>query len=200
MRSLILLLVFASSASAVDQAAIDAYILRSKLERPEAIAEAKANITNVRHTDTDKVEKRASLKSATDYLKKLQDANTPFYAKADFDLTEPKTGRIGLCDLHLKVIQVVDDNNSIVDYEWTYSIPSGVATDDPRTFARGSASKSYWLANVSTKNFATGEYTDQEGVFALTGTKTYPTSAGPRTIMILEYVDLRGQEEKFMGR
>lgn len=196
----ILALLIVSPAFAVDQVMIDAYALRSKSERPKAIAAAKASIVTIRQSDEDKIEKRGDLKRAGDYLKSLQDKRTPFYPEADFDLSAPEVGRIGMCDLHLKIIQVVDDNNSIVDYESWRSVPSGVATDDPRTFGRVATNKTYWLTNVSTKQFASGEYTDQHGVFALMSPKTYQTAAGSHTLMVLEYVDLKPQEEKFMGR
>ncbi len=74
----------------------------------------------------------------------------------------------------LKIIQIIDKQNAIVDFCWTF-IPQKSDHNDYGSLYR---CETVWVKGISTANLVDGGYIKTDKPLKITGTKTYNTAAG----------------------
>ena len=166
----------------------DKYAARSKLDRPKALAQAQQDLVELRKNRRLTSDQRDSaIKELEARIKDIQNPLRPFYADADFYLYAAKVGDIGWFDkwsrgkgvLSTEAFQVIDDKDVIANFSLT------------------TGEKLMWIAGIDTSGLQDGRPMKLNGLFAVTGNRTYTTAAGSNTALVLERIDPKEQEEKF---
>lgn len=211
MRILLALpLLFASSVSAgAEPANIDDYAKRSRDERPAALAAVKAELARVRKNrrmgDADKV---ATVTGLEKLIGQLEDPLEPYFAVAAFNVKTAKKGDIGrLAGARVDVYQVQDANNALIVGEWHQPYVPAVQSveaayrriqEAAASPAREKVPESVVWYSGPTAGFVDGKAAQIDGVFAVTGEKTYQTAFGsPNTVPLIEKIELQKFADKF---
>ena len=121
------------------------------------------------------VNRDIKIRSLQQRLSILQDFTQPYYA----DATPTEIGQIGRLEYGVRIIQVIDRSNAIVQ------LPG---------------EGEYWLRGVDTKKWRDGMRVDLSGLFYLPENTTYETHAGTNTVFVLEPVDLAKPADKFKAK
>jgi len=126
-------------------------------------------------------------------LRGLKDGTAPWFA--EMPGKRPAVGAIGrLRDPDISVDQIIDGQNMIVKcYAWDF--PGIVAKRTARGqtyFAPSRPSPIYlWVKGASTKDKVDDRGATLDGVFEITGNKTYDTvMGGSKTIFVIKLIDL----------
>jgi hypothetical protein len=207
---------------AVEPNIIDAYAERSQAERPIALATAKEQLKGLSRWHRDDKEELA--KELRGRIAALENPLEPYYALATFNWSDLKVGEIGRIDSwksptervqeeiekipslqprrrqpKLKVFQVDAEDSALI--RW----PGGeiliglfTAVEVEKEKARRLVGEALFMARgMSTKGWVDGRDAELEGVFAVTGTETYVSGAGNRTVPLLEKLDLSDHVQRF---
>jgi len=127
---------------------------------------------------------RKAIEQATDDLKSAakNDGSDGRYVR---HLRLSTVGDIGKISTIFRVLQVIDEKNTIVKYE-AYNIHG------ERDYARDS---SYWVDGQLGQSFADGDKVHLDGIWEVSGTKTYTTAIGSsNTIYVLSPVAIKLSE------
>jgi hypothetical protein len=157
--------------------------------RPIALAEARRErIEVLEDRQLGRTERSKKLKDIEARIDDLENPLKPFYAPPDFHLHQAKLGNIGWYDdQSISVAQVVDDSNTLLHI--SFSVGESEI-----------GSKRLWLSGVSTAGVTDYNDITLDGVFAITGTKSYETLNGSSTVFIMEQIDTKQFEDKFTRR
>ena len=181
---------------------VNAYAAAAQAGRKLALQSAYKNLDSIRRdrklSKDDRANKVATIEL---YISELEDPAKPYFPPATFDVSKAKVGDMGAFrNETLAVLQVVDRKNSILDVSWSEPVTTGVrnvgTTQVPVRGVRHRESE-IWLANYPTTGMVDGRGVKLNGVFAVTGTKTYDTDNGSHTVPLLEQIDLGPYESKF---
>lgn len=119
---------------------------------------------------------------------------------AGFDRTLDRGG-VGLV-FKIKVDQVIDEENLRADLMWVYPA-AYINTNTDETYHRMEigSSENVWL-EMSTRDMVDGgTYSFRGGsVFEVTGTKTYKTALGSKTVHVAKWVDFKPYAASFLAR
>jgi hypothetical protein len=196
---------------AIEPKIVDEYAERSRTERPFALAVANQELKSLNRY---RLEDKAALeKELRERIAALENPLEPYYALGSFDWSELKVGDIGRINNWkaptervqeefdrqrgrrqfplLEVVQVVSEDAALVKRLGKWSeVPVRKASElkDYELFmARG----------MSTEGWIDGREAVLDGVFAVTGTETYVSGAGSRTVLLFEKLDLTNHVDKF---
>ena len=81
----------------------------------------------------------------------------------------------------LKIIQIIDEQNAIVDFCWTFIPPA-----DGKDYGSLYRCDTVWVKGISTTNLVDGGRIKTDKPLKITGTKTYDTADGTNTIFLIE--------------
>jgi SLA1 homology domain 1, SHD1 len=142
---------------------------------------------------------------------KIADLENPL--KPYFSDGRPKhISDVGMLKRDLRVFQVIDTNNALVEF---VSYDSGERLTPVRLYDSlgGSrvqhvttggppreSSTVYWLSGVPTNQFSDGRNIELGGFYAVTGNRTYETDEGTNTAFLIEPFDIAPYEEMFTRR
>ena len=206
-------LLAAAPAWAIDQAMIDGYAAASRAERAAELLKARQWLEHLRRDrKLSKEDREKYLRSTEQKLTALEDPMRPYFGAGNLSLTSAAVGQVGRharldgamdgsgsYGLGVRVFQVVDAKNALVEYV--------MFTDGPKVRSSKTAfgvpaytvesSKMFWLAGVETSGMVDGRRIELDGVFAVTGNRTYDAEEGTNTVFVLERVDLAEHKDKF---
>jgi hypothetical protein len=170
---------------------IDRFVAASRTERTGRLRYLRAELTKLR---ADKGRDKSDAKKAADALQaeieSLEHPLRPYYTK--LDLETAKIGDVGFIDDRVQLFQILDADTALVEHVWYSSRAVGMVN------VRGDRhSRLLWLDKHVTSKYADEDWMPLVGIFSLTGTKSYDTKAGQRTVPVLEKVDLGKHADRF---
>jgi hypothetical protein len=200
-------LMIASMAGAAD-VNIEAFALRSKAERADALSSAKASLAELRKRNVwAPGQRKHTIESIEARIAALEDPFQPYFARSGIDLASASVGELGWLDaVHVEVFQVIDDRNAIVRYVWQVVLREArlaaveygsTAPDRSQPAIREEHDRRYWLKGKSTSGWHDEMSVTLTGLFAVTETKTYDTLASQSTVPVLEPIDIAAHLDKF---
>jgi len=192
---------WAAVAQAQSPEQIDTYAAFCRAERSAAIIQTYQAIDRLeRDRKTPKAEREQYVRNCEAELGRLENPLAPYFAKGNLSLAAPEVGQMGSLDSQrVRVFQVIDATNALVEYV--------MFKDGPRVRSTKTAfgvpaytvesNKLHWITGVDTGAYVDGRTIELQGVFAVSGTKTYDTDEGTQTVPMLKLIEIRAHQDKF---
>jgi hypothetical protein len=177
---------------------IEQYAAKCKAERQMALVTASKNLRELsKKRDIDRDERKARAERLNVEIANLEDPLKPYHGEL-IHFFEVKVGDIGWFDAHengrrnyfrydIRAFQIVDQKNALIRVSLFPGTAPGLSN----------SGKLMWLSGMDTSTLENGGDVDLSGIIAVTGNKTYETSDGSNTVLVLEVVDAKKYENLF---
>jgi hypothetical protein len=183
-----LLLAIGGAAARDDDSIVEQYALECRAKRHTEIAKLYDLLDGVRSARRMSKPDRARLTGELEAkLSKLENPQRPYYAPRELNVWQkPKVGEFGWVHESATIFEVVDKRSLLIDF----------VTVGERS---GRHDNIFWLADVTTTTAGMydGASTKLDGLYFVSGTKSYDAEVGRATVPVLKRIDLARFEEKF---
>jgi hypothetical protein len=181
---------------------IEQYAERCKVERQAALANLRKELIDLRKKrDVDRDERKVQVERLNAQISDLESPLKPYYGSG-IQFFAAQVGDIGWFDkvannmrsyrvISIKAFDIVDESNLLVEIS---------STSYTANTSNTHGSKLMWVSGIDTSKLENGGDVDLTGLIAVTGNKTYETSTGSNTVLVLELINPKPFDDLFTRR